>query len=92
MATDSDKLKTLTIVTNEWQAAAIVSALEAEGIRAHSVGGFTAGWKAEAPGGVSVLVVESDLARAKEILQELKTHGADVDWSQLDFEQPDDGA
>jgi hypothetical protein len=91
MNLDDEKLTKLTTVTSEYEAEAIVNALEAEGIRARTVGGFTAGFRAEAPGGVSVVVLEDDLPRAKQIFAELRAHGADVDWSQVDVDDPEAG-
>jgi len=90
MDLDAEQLKTLTTVTNDFEASAIVSALEAEDIRARAVGGYIAGFRAEVPGGVSVIVAETDLERAKQVLDELRRHGADVDWSQVDVDKPDD--
>jgi len=92
MDLDAENLKTLTTVTNDFEASAIVSALEAEDIRARAVGGYTAGFRARAPGGVSVIVAEVDLDRAEKVLDELRRHGADVDWSQVDVDRPDDEA
>jgi hypothetical protein len=92
MDLDAENLQTLTTVTNDFEASAIVSALEAEDIRSRAVGGYTAGFRAEAPGGVSVIVAEPDLERAKQVLDELRRHGADVDWSQVDVDKPDDEA
>ena len=56
MNLDDENLSKLTTVFGEYEASAIVSALEAEGIRATTVGGFTAGFRARLPGGVSVVV------------------------------------
>jgi hypothetical protein len=92
MDLDDEDLKTLTTVTNDFEGSAIVSALEAEGIRARAVGGYTAGFRAEAPGSVSVIVAEADLERAKKVLDELRRHGAEVDWSQVDVDRPEDVA
>ena len=91
MNLDDENLSKLTTVPGEFEAKAIVSALEAEGIRATAVGGFTAGFKAEAPGGASVMVLEDDLPRAKEILAELRKQGAGIDWSQVDLGEPEAG-
>jgi hypothetical protein len=44
------------------------------------------------PGGVSVIVGEADLERAKKVLEELRRHGAEVDWSQVDVDEPEDVA
>ena len=90
MDLDNEELKTLTTVTTEFEASAIISALEAENIRAQAVGGYTAGFRAESPGGVSVIVAEDDLERSKAILAELRRHGAEIDWSQVDVDKPED--
>jgi Putative prokaryotic signal transducing protein len=92
MDLDNEKLKKLTTVANEFEAAAIVNALEAEGIRAEPVGGYTADFRVELPSGVAVLVTEHDLERAKAILSELRAHGAGVDWDKVDVDQPEDEA
>jgi len=92
MDLDNEKLKKLATVWSEYEAAAIVNALEAEGIRAESVGGYTAGFRAESPSGVSVLVMEDDLERAKAILNGLRAHGAGVDWDKVEVDQPEDEA
>ena len=89
---DDENLVTLTTVSVEYEALAIVSALEAEQIRATAVGGYTAGFRAETPGGVSVLVAEPDLERAQQILAQLRRDGAGVDWSQVDVDRPEDPA
>jgi Putative prokaryotic signal transducing protein len=90
MNLDDERLCKLTTVTSEYEATAIVSALEAEGIRATVVGGFTAGFRAHAPGGASVMVLEEDLPRAREVFADLRQHGAGVDWSQVDVDNPDE--
>jgi hypothetical protein len=91
MNLDDEHLETLTSVQSEFEAKAIVAALEEEGIRATAVGGFTSGFKAEAPGYVSVIVNETDLERAKKVLDDLKSHRSDIDWSQVDTEDTPDG-
>ena len=91
MNLDDEKLVKLTTVPGEFEATAIVSALEAEGIKSQTVGGFIAGFRAEVPGGVSVVVLEEDLPRAKQIFADLKAHGAGIDWSQVDVDDPDGG-
>ncbi len=89
MNLDDENVVKLTTVMTEYEATAIVSALEAEGIRATAVGTYTTGFKAETPGGASVMVLEPDLPRAKGILADLRAHGAGVDWSKVDVEHPD---
>ncbi|MGE0757173.1 MAG: DUF2007 domain-containing protein [Pirellulaceae bacterium] len=72
MTTSSDPFspQVLTVVPDEIQAAAIVALLESHGIKAQATGGFTAGFRAEAPGGVQVVVRQADLVSAREILDE----------------------
>ena len=63
----------------------IVNALADRGIRAEAVGGFTAGFKAEAPGEVSVVVGQADAARARKALAEIRREFAEIDWSMVDY-------
>lgn len=58
----------LTNVPNEQIAQLILNALQAEDIEAVTTGGLTAGFRAEAPGEVHIMVHERDLDRAKEVL------------------------
>lgn len=88
MTTDPHSPQRLVRVTTEAEAVAIVTALEAEGIRATATGGYTAGFRAEAPGDVNVLVRQQDLVAAQRVLAELQHHGGDVDWSQVDVGDP----
>lgn len=75
--------ETLISVPNDLEAAMIVSNLAAHGVDATTFGEFTAGFRAEAPGEVKVLVRRSDLQRAREALDKL-TIGACEDPSQQD--------
>ena len=52
----------------EIEAGVIVSALEAEGITARTVGTFTSSFRAEAPGRVSIVVRQDELERAQQVL------------------------
>ncbi|MBT4864944.1 MAG: hypothetical protein HON53_07500 [Planctomycetaceae bacterium] len=61
-------LDVLISVPSEVEAAAIVGMLSEEGIEAKATGGLTAGFKAEAPGEVNVLVAAADAERAKLVL------------------------
>lgn len=70
---DSESLVTVAERADELSAAILVSVLEDEGIRAVSTGGFTSGFRAEAPGMVKVRTFEGDAKRAKAIIAELKT-------------------
>ena len=72
----ADKLDVLVSVPSEIEAAAIVSVLSEQGIGATATGGLTAGFKAEAPGEVNVLVAAADAARAMQVLDEFRTAAA----------------
>lgn len=86
------RLKTLLSVPNEWEAAAVVGALAEEGVPAKAVGAATAGFRAEAPGEVAVLVAEEDVPRAQAILASVDLQATEVDWSQVDVGQPEETA
>ena len=68
MAERDDQVVVLMSAANEAEAAIIIARLDAEGIQATTVGALTAGFRAEAPGFVQVLVPKADLDRAKQIL------------------------
>ncbi len=80
----------LTSAANVMEAAAIVAALNAEGIETVKTGEFTAGFLAEAPGYVQIIVKSCDLARAQELLQRFKEDDSPIDWSQIDVGEPED--
>ena len=64
MTDESNSLVVLTRVPTEAEASLIVQCLTSQNIAAQAVGGFTSGFRAEAPGDVSVLVRNEDLERA----------------------------
>ncbi len=80
----------VTSVPLEMEAGVIVAALKEHGIKAVMSGVNTAGFRAEAPGQVQILVAEEDLARARQILEDEQEHPEDVDWSQVDVGEPED--
>jgi hypothetical protein len=90
MATDDENLARLTSVRNEMEAGIIIGALEQEGIKATMSGVYTAGFRAEAPGWVEVLVAEDDLTQAQAILQRVQNDHSDVDWANVDVGEPED--
>ena len=69
---NDEKLVTVAQRGSEVAASILVSVLQDEGIRAIATGGFTAGFRAEAPGMVRVQTLESDAERAKQIIAELR--------------------
>ena len=75
---------------DELQAVAIVAALDEEGIRAVATGGYTSGFKAEAPGDVQVLASRSDAARAQQTLREIQSQENPIDWPEVDVGVPEE--
>lgn len=90
MTIDPDNPVVLTSVANEILAGTIVSALAECGIEASATGSYTSGFRAEAPGQVSVVVRQADLDRAKRALAEIEQSQGDVDWSQVDVGEPEE--
>ena len=88
----SGDVTTLVQVTTEIEAEAIAAALEDHDIRAETAGGYTAGFRAEAPGMVRVLVRSEDYERAKVALKEIQEDRASIDWSKVDFSGSGDSA
>ncbi len=75
MASGSDEPVILASYANEAEAAVVVAALESRGIEAQTTGALTSGFRAEAPGGVQVLVRSGDVERAREVLREREGSG-----------------
>ena len=72
MSADPNNPTRLTSCANEIEAAAVIGALQDAGIDAQMVGGFTSGFRAEAPGDVEIVVRECDLDVAKKTLQKFQ--------------------
>lgn len=89
-----DPLSPVTIVRvpSDVEASAIVTALAAHGIRATTTGSYTAGFRAEAPGMVNVLVRQSDLACARDVLSALVHAPERVDSSQIESGESEAGS
>jgi len=66
--TDPDQPAVVTVALNEIEATLIIAKLDANDIEAHAEGALTSGFRAEVPGGVRVMVRQSDVERAKQIL------------------------
>ena len=84
MIPDPKHPETLLTVSTEIEAAAIVTALAEYDVEALTVGGYTSGFKAEAPGNVAVVVKLADFDRAKQALTEIQAEGSEIDWSKVD--------
>lgn len=90
MTADPNNPEVLASVPSDIEAAAMVTALSGRGIHASTTGSYTAGFRAEAPGSVHVIVRRQDLDRARCILVELNEDRCDVDWSRVDTGEPDE--
>lgn len=90
MAIHPEHIALLTSTPLEVQAGIIVGALEQNGIKATMAGQTTAGFRAEAPGWVQVLVAENDLEKARSVLTKLRQESDEIDWSQVDVGEPED--
>ncbi|MFN3167483.1 MAG: putative signal transducing protein [Phycisphaeraceae bacterium] len=90
MHEDDDSVVTLAFFPSEIEATMIADELKREGIQAEPAGLLTAGFRAEAPGRVKVLVHAKDLARAKELLDDYIASRDEIDWSQVDLGEPED--
>ena len=77
-------------VSNELTAAVIVNTLVDQGIWAMAVGGSTSGFKAEAPGDVTVVVRAADLAHARQVLDEIRRDPGEIDASHYGDNGTDD--
>jgi len=80
---------TLISTPTELEAQVIAGALVNRGLPAKAVGGFTAGFKAEAPGEVQVLVPGERLEEAMRLLADIRQEQASIDWSQIDVGDPE---
>jgi len=69
---DDQKLTTVAERPTETSAALLVNVLQDAGIKAVAVGGFTAGFRAEAPGWVQIKTLAADAPRAREVLAEIR--------------------
>jgi hypothetical protein len=85
-----ERVVLLTSAPNEMEAGIILGALEERGIKAAMSGIHTAGFRAEAPGWVQVLVSKDDLPAAQAVLDEFRVGDEEIDWSQVDVGTPED--
>lgn len=66
------KLVTVAQFTSEEEAAILVSRLLQRGIRAVATGGYTASFRAEAPGMVQVQTIDADESAARQLIKDLQ--------------------
>lgn len=74
-------------VPTDIEAASLITVLEQAGIKAAATGSYTSGFRAEAPGWVSVVVRQEDQERAETLLKQIDRQP--VDWSQVDVGKPE---
>ncbi|HBV65740.1 MAG TPA: hypothetical protein DEF45_22280 [Rhodopirellula sp.] len=77
---EMDDAKLVTVAERDLESAALilVSVLKDVGIRAIATGGFTAGFRAEAPGVVKVQTFEVDAERARQVISEIRELPDDI--------------
>lgn len=75
---------TLASFAHEIEASALVNELKANGIDARATGETIAGFRAEAPATVSIVVPMEQLDGAQRIMERLQEAPRDVDWSNVD--------
>ncbi len=90
MSIDPSNPEILISVLTDAEAVAIILALKEYGIEATTTGGFTAGFRAESPGGINVIVKHTDLNRARNALDEIQAGLSGIDWSEIDVGEPDE--
>jgi hypothetical protein len=86
MTTDPNSPTVVYSADNAIEAAAIVTALEAEGIETTTTGSYTSGFQAEAPGTVQVVVRQSQAEKALAILERLEDEADESDENSGDEE------
>ena len=79
-----EKLVTLAVFDSEIAASILAVELRSYDIPTEVSGGLTAGFRAEAPGCVKVLIHRHDLERAREVVAECQAARREIDWDQVD--------
>lgn len=77
---EMDDAKLVTVAERDLESAALilVTVLKDAGIRAIATGGFTAGFRAEAPAVVKVQTFEVDAERARQVISEIRELPDDI--------------
>lgn len=89
MHEDDDNIVTLAFFPTEVEATMIADELKRAGIQAEPAGILTAGFRAEAPGRVKVLVHQNDFEKGKALLDEYIQSRDHIDWSKVDLGEPE---
>ncbi len=88
MSAVSDHLEVLYRTPDEVEAAMIADLLREHGIRSSTTGGYTLGFRAEAPGELGILIAGADLPVARGLLEQHLRESQPVDWSTVDCQDP----
>jgi hypothetical protein len=84
MSNHVNDLITVATPQSEVEAQVLVDALNDAGIKAVAFASATGGTALPFPGGVAVQVPEADVDRAKAIIADVGTEGAQIDWDNVD--------
>jgi len=90
MSSGFDTPTVLISFPGEHEAAAVVAALNEQGLYATVTGSFSAGFRAEAPSVVNDVVKSSDLEAAQGVLDEYQLGDVEIDWSRVDVGEPEE--
>ena len=88
---DDNAPVTLCAFPEELYAQLLVDCLADQGIKAEMSGGMTAGYRAEAPGMVRVLVRPDELEAARAAFKDWEHQGRSIDWDEVDLGEFEDG-
>ena len=89
MSDNPNELVKLASYPTEQQAAIVVSTLSEYGIEALTTGDFTAKFRAEAPGEVTIHVRRKDFEKAEQLLAKIRHELKQIDWDQVDVGEPE---
>ncbi len=89
MTSDPNSPTVVYSAVNPIEAAAVATALEAEGIETTTTGSYTGGFQAEAPGEIQVVVRQSQAEKALAILERLEGE-AEMDNADANEDECDD--
>jgi len=93
MSENNDPLRPVVLAAfaTEMEASLLLPLLEQANVKAHMVGGAIAGFRAETPAEVHVMVTAIDLPVAQKVLKDFESEQqAPVDWDQVDVGEPED--
>ncbi|MCA9142979.1 MAG: DUF2007 domain-containing protein [Planctomycetaceae bacterium] len=92
MTSDPNSPTVVYSAVNPIEAAAVATALEAEGIETTTTGSYTSGFQAEAPGEIQVVVRQSQAEKARAILERLEEEAEmeNDDASEVDYGDEED--